>query len=612
MEKLESRELLTAVDSLRVAEIMYHPADPAAGGFVADDFEYIEFVNTGAAPIDLNGVRFSAGITFEFGTSSIKSLDAGARVLVVKNLAAFESRYGSDLPVAGAFGGQLANGGELLTIMDGAAEVQSINFDDAWRPVTDGDGFSLTVVDPAAPASLWSSASNYRGSLRGGGTPGTVDAPLNVGDIVINEVLAHTDEALGDWIELHNTTDRDLNVADWYLSDKGTELNRYRIAGDMFVRANGYLTFTQFDTFDNKDDPGALVPFGLSEFGENVFLSSWDSDGLNAIYEESQGFRASNREVSFGRYELSTGETVFVEQSAETRNGPNQEPLIGPLVFSEIMYNEAGPGNTHEFIELFNITDQPVQLFDPVHPENTWQFTNGVNFIFPTGVTVPAGGFLIVTGVTPEQFRAANDVPANVQVLGPWGGALDKSGGAVTISKPGDPELDGFVPYYRVDHVNYDDNTPWPSAPDGNGPSLVRREMPLFGNDPASWIAGDVVGGTPGRAESTPLEGDTNGDGVVDLADLNNVRNNFGAAGPGAIGDTDGNGIVDLADLNAVRNNFGASTPSPASTLGTSVATVSKIAKVKPLVTDAALGHLLQEWTSRHSAKRPIKRDLFA
>jgi hypothetical protein len=60
--------------------------------------------------------------------------------------------------------------------------------------------------------------------------------------------------------------------------------------------------------------------------------------------------------------------------------------------------------------------------------------------------------------------------------------------------------------------------------------------------------------------------GDTNGDGIVDLVDLNNVRNNFGGTGPG---DTDANGTIDLADLNNVRNNFGAggatSVPEPTS-----------------------------------------------
>ncbi len=48
--------------------------------------------------------------------------------------------------------------------------------------------------------------------------------------------------------------------------------------------------------------------------------------------------------------------------------------------------------------------------------------------------------------------------------------------------------------------------------------------------------------------------GDTNGDGKVDLADLNNVRNNFGGT---TGGDTNGDGTVDLVDLNNVRNNFG-------------------------------------------------------
>lgn len=60
--------------------------------------------------------------------------------------------------------------------------------------------------------------------------------------------------------------------------------------------------------------------------------------------------------------------------------------------------------------------------------------------------------------------------------------------------------------------------------------------------------------------------GDTNGDGAVDLTDLNNVRNNFGGQG---LGDTDADGDIDLTDLNNVRNGFGASSsvavPEPSS-----------------------------------------------
>jgi hypothetical protein len=53
--------------------------------------------------------------------------------------------------------------------------------------------------------------------------------------------------------------------------------------------------------------------------------------------------------------------------------------------------------------------------------------------------------------------------------------------------------------------------------------------------------------------------GDTDGDNDVDLEDLNNVRNHFGAVGENLVGDANRDGRVDLADLNDVRNNFGAS-----------------------------------------------------
>lgn len=59
------------------------------------------------------------------------------------------------------------------------------------------------------------------------------------------------------------------------------------------------------------------------------------------------------------------------------------------------------------------------------------------------------------------------------------------------------------------------------------------------------------------RLDPVLKHGDTNGDGVVDLVDLNNVRNNFGEYAPAILGDTDSNCDVGLEDLNDVRNNFG-------------------------------------------------------
>lgn len=55
-----------------------------------------------------------------------------------------------------------------------------------------------------------------------------------------------------------------------------------------------------------------------------------------------------------------------------------------------------------------------------------------------------------------------------------------------------------------------------------------------------------------------PCVGDADGDGAVDLDDLNLVLFNFGTSvTPGTNGDLDGNGSVDLPDLNEVLFNFG-------------------------------------------------------
>ncbi len=51
--------------------------------------------------------------------------------------------------------------------------------------------------------------------------------------------------------------------------------------------------------------------------------------------------------------------------------------------------------------------------------------------------------------------------------------------------------------------------------------------------------------------------GDTNGDNIVNFADLNAVLGQFGQTGPGLAADVNGDGTVNFADLNIVLSNFG-------------------------------------------------------
>ena len=70
--------------SLSVSEIMYNPI----GG---DDYEYIELINVGTANINLNRAQIDRGVTYQFGNVT---LGVGERIVVAKNRAAFQSRYG--------------------------------------------------------------------------------------------------------------------------------------------------------------------------------------------------------------------------------------------------------------------------------------------------------------------------------------------------------------------------------------------------------------------------------------------------------------------------------------------------------------------------------------
>jgi len=75
-----------------------------------------------------------------------------------------------------------------------------------------------------------------------------------------------------------------------------------------------------------------------------------------------------------------------------------------------------------------------------------------------------------------------------------------------------------------------------------------------------------------------PILGDSNLDGFVDLADLNNVENNLGVNT--ATGDTNADGLIDLADLNNVENNLGnqVTPPATAGSLGSVVPEPTSIA----------------------------------
>lgn len=165
---------------LAITEVMYHPEPEGLA-------EFIELMNVSESiTLDLTGVTFTEGISFDFTGSAVTSLAPGERAIVVKNMAAFESAHSDGLPVAGIFesDSSLSNGGESIKFEDAqGGTIREFQYNDKapWPTSPDTDGYSLVLIapetgpDPSLPES-------WRASDSVGGTPGEGESGVFVGD----------------------------------------------------------------------------------------------------------------------------------------------------------------------------------------------------------------------------------------------------------------------------------------------------------------------------------------------------------------------------------------------------------------------------------------------
>ncbi len=167
---------------LRITELMYNP-EGSQDGANNDGYEFIELKNIGSSTLDLTHVSFADGIVFDFSNSAVTRIGPGQFVLVVSNIAAFESRYGQALSsiIAGQYSGRFSNGGEHVELVDyWDGTIAEFEYDDGdnWSGLADGAGHSLVPLDSAlavqSDGSL-SEAVNWRASAYPGGSPGTDD-----------------------------------------------------------------------------------------------------------------------------------------------------------------------------------------------------------------------------------------------------------------------------------------------------------------------------------------------------------------------------------------------------------------------------------------------------
>ena len=145
----------------------------------------------------------------------------------------------------------------------------------------------------------------------------------------------------------------------------------------------------------------------------------------------------------------------------------------GHLVISEIHYHPAVAGQA-EYVELTNPGGAPLDL-------TGYSFSKGFTYTFPAGTVLHPGTYLAIasgSGIPGARVWAS--------------GTLDNAGEALEL-------IDAVS--NEIDRVAYEPLAPWPTEPDGFGPSLSLIHPRWDNALPASWRASAAPGGTPGGAE---------------------------------------------------------------------------------------------------------------
>ncbi len=297
--------------------------------------------------------------------------------------------------------------------------------------------------------------------------------------------------------EMQQHIDRWIQWLDW--EDKIQSMRNFANGRDDLVRGHFIDAFDDINGITNLSidlngaDQGTVqlntitvheenAPFTGKYFtGINIPLSAHPNRGF--VFENWSGdLSGDNPDESINLSSEASITANFIPGSSSNQ----------AIVINEINYNSSDDLDSGDWVELYNPNGETVDL-------SGWYFEDesGHFFGLPANTLLAPNSFLVLVA---DQNAFENIYPQVNTILGdfgsgPQGFGLSGGGEQITLKN-----AEGTL----IDIVEYDDKSPWPTEPDGDGPTLQLIDPALDNSLPESWIGIPATPGAPNDTNPSP------------------------------------------------------------------------------------------------------------
>ena len=329
----------------------------------------------------------------------------------------------------------------------------------------------------------------------------TEDMGLYINEFMASNATTICDSfgSYSDWIELYNSTDTDMDISGFGISDNLSQPMKYRFPDGTTIAAKGYLVV--FCSGNEGMQNGELhAPFGLRSYGEDVVIANRAGRII-----DSYSFKNQETDVSMARIPDGAGEFQSNSQPSpgypNTGAGYSAFDAANRLPLGGVYISEFG-GSTgsvaSDWVEIYNSTGSAVSLAGYGISNNP---KNPAKWVFPD-ISIEPGEYLLLYATGSADKAQKKNLKLNF--------CISSTGEALFFFDPNGKLIDKLSAGRMKSGQSYgrdgSDNRfyyaePTPGAQNGKGYEGI-TQLPAFSVTPGIYDNAVTVAITAGEGET--------------------------------------------------------------------------------------------------------------